>query len=201
MRWIKSYSLFENTTVLSQEQIDWLNKCTKGTWKLNPDTGLVDIDGDFNCSKQYLKDFKGVKFGEVRGSFICSFNELTSLTGAPQKILKDFNCSYNEIEFLKGAPQEVGGGFYCQFNHLISLEGAPQKVASFYFSNNDPVSSGTLDFIFNKMMLSGMSYPLALVASKNKISKEDWDRMDKTGLSKDLEKGASALSRFGIFDS
>ena len=50
---------------LNKEQIDFLNKCTSGSWTLNEKTGLVDIDGSFNCSIEKLKDFKGVKFGVV----------------------------------------------------------------------------------------------------------------------------------------
>ena len=54
---------------LSQEQRDWLDECTEGTWKFNPQSGLVDVTGDFSCSMQGLDSFKGVRFGHVSGNF------------------------------------------------------------------------------------------------------------------------------------
>ena len=121
---------------LTEEQIKWLNKCTEGTWKLNPRTGLVDVDGCFNCSKQDLSDFKGVRFGVVKGDFDCGSNLLTSLVGAPQKVEVDFWCSYNHLTSLEGAPREVGGDFYCDDN---------------------PVPERTLKSIFS-LMQEGASY-------------------------------------------
>ena len=48
MRHIKEYHrLFENTQELAREQKNWLNKCTDGTWEINPQTGLIDVYGDF----------------------------------------------------------------------------------------------------------------------------------------------------------
>ena len=118
---------------LTQEQRKWLNKCTtinviKGSWTLNPKTGLVDVEGSFNCSKQGLSDFKGVKFGVVKKHFWCENNLLTSLEGAPQSVGRDFDCSYNRLTSLVGAPQSVGKSFYCYNNRLTSLVGAPQSV-------------------------------------------------------------------------
>ena len=126
MKHLKRYSqLFESTQELTQEQKDWLDKCTKGTWSVNPQTGLVDIDGSFDCIRQGLTDFKGVRFGQVSGYFYCSHNELKSLEGAPQRVDLTFDCDRNMLASLKGAPQSVGGGFYCSHNGLKSLEGLP----------------------------------------------------------------------------
>jgi hypothetical protein len=138
MRHIKPYNqLFENTQELTQEQIDWLDKCTDGTWEINPQTGLIDVYGDFECKEQGLPDFKGVRFGKVTLSFNCSDNSLTSLAGAPQSVGKFFNCSDNSLTSLEGAPQEVGASFDCSDNSLTSLEGVPRTVGgSFYCSEN-----------------------------------------------------------------
>ena len=122
---------------LNKEQKDFLDKYTKGKWTLNEETGLVDIEGDFNCSREGLTDFKGVKFGSVIGSFCCDYNNLTSLEGAPQEVGGSFRCSHNRLTSLEGAPQKVEGYFDCSYNMLTSLEGAPQEVGgSFYCSNN-----------------------------------------------------------------
>ena len=147
---------------LTEEQIEWLNECTRGTWKLNPQTGEVDVKGDFNCSEQGLSDFKGVRFGVVKGSFWCydnlltslegaprevgeSYhchnNLLTSLVGAPEKVRVDFYCRNNQLTTLEGAPREVGCGFSCENNRLTSLEGAPQKVGTGFFCDNNLLTS------------------------------------------------------------
>lgn len=143
MRHIKEFNqLFENTQELTQEQKDWLDKCsTKGTWKLNPQTGLVDVVGNFDCKDQNLTDFKGVRFGSVSGHFNCSNNQLTSLEEAPKSVGLNFDCPNNRLTSLEGAPQRVGLGFDCSNNRLTSLEGAPQSVAnSFYCLKNQLTS-------------------------------------------------------------
>ena len=144
MRHIKEYHrLFENTQELAREQKNWLNKCTDGTWEINPQTGLIDVYGDFECKEQRLPDFKGVRFGKVTLSFNCSDNSLTSLAGAPQSVGKFFNCYDNSLTSLVGAPQEVGASFDCSNNSLTSLEGLPNGFVlggSFYCSENSLTS-------------------------------------------------------------
>ena len=120
--------MFESVMELTQEQVQWLDECAEGTWALNPQTGLVDVKGGFNCSQQSLTDFKGVRFGVVDGYFYCENNALTSLVGAPLKVGDDFYCDHNALTSLVGAPQSVGENFRCNHNALTSLEGAPQRI-------------------------------------------------------------------------
>ena len=142
MKHIKRYrELFESELTLTPEQINWLDECTGGTWELNSQTGLVDVDGNFICSEQNLGGFKGVRFGKVTGDFRCDDNSLTSLEGAPQKVGGEFYCRYNSLVSLEGAPQEVGGGFSCIGNSLTSLEGSPQKVGGYFICNNNSLTS------------------------------------------------------------
>jgi len=134
----------ENLLSLTEEQIElinWLNKCTIGTWSINKKTKRVDIEGSFNCRGQGLKDFKGVKFGTVGGSFNCSHNELTSLEGGPKNIGKHFECHNNKLTSLEGAPKEVGGQFDCINNKITSLEGAPQKVGGGFVCSYNELTS------------------------------------------------------------
>ena len=130
MRHIKKYNqLFENQQELTQEQKDWLDECTfDGSWSVNPQTGLVDVNGTFSCEGQILRDFKGVRFGDVVGDFACSANSLTSLEGAPHSVGVDFHCHDNQLTSLEGAPQKVGGDFDCSHNSITSLEGAPREI-------------------------------------------------------------------------
>ena len=133
MKYLKTYQLFESQSGLTKEQEVFLNKYTKETWTLNPSTGLVDVEGDFDCSEKQLEDFKGVRFGKVSGYFDCSWNKLTSLEGAPKKVGGDFICLNNSLTNLEGAPQEVGGVFNCSGNNLTSLKGAPQEVGEYFY--------------------------------------------------------------------
>ena len=138
---LKTYSMFESVTELTREQVQWLDECTKGTWALNPQTGLVDVKGRFSCSGQGLSDFKGVKFGVVWRNFNCSENRLTSLDGAPQSVDVDFHCDNNLLTSLEGAPQKVGGDFYCNINRLTSLVGAPQEVNGYFVCSDNALTS------------------------------------------------------------
>ena len=69
-----------------------------------------------------------IRFGTVGGNFYCGDNKLTSLEGAPNRVVGDFICGDNKLTSLEGAPKVVGGNFYCGDNKLTSLEGAPEKV-------------------------------------------------------------------------
>ena len=219
MKHIKPYDqLFESQTKLSQEQIEWLNWCTRGKWTLNPETGLVDVSGDFNCYDQRLSDFKGVRFGEVGRDFNCSDNQLTSLEGAPQKVgwifncgnnqltslegapqsvRASFNCSDNQLTSLEGAPQGVGGNFYCYSNQLTSLEGAPQEVGGNFYCYSNSVPGSVLKALYKKMQ-SGMSWPDA-VASHWRYIESDEDKIllapSNPTLSPEDVKGYEALGR------
>ena len=134
MKYIKQYAVYEafSTTSLTEDQKIWLDKCAiLSDWKLNPSTGLIDVDGDFKCSSQGLKDFKGVAFGHVEGDFKCDYNQLTSLEGAPKTVNGGFRCADNQLTSLVGAPLTFHGHFFCESNPLKSLEGAPERVGSF----------------------------------------------------------------------
>lgn len=128
MRHLRTYQLFESIRSLSGNQREFLDKYTKGTWSLNPTTGEVDVDEDFDCSVSRLQSFNGIKFGKVSGSFKCTRNLITSLEGCPHTVGEDFDCSYNKLTSLVGAPKIIGGEFRCIGNDLQSLEGAPQTV-------------------------------------------------------------------------
>ena len=66
-----------------------------------------------------LPDFSNI---EVGGSFYCSYNQLTSLQGAPQRVGGDFDCYDNQLTSLQGAPKEVGGSFNCGENPVEFTE-------------------------------------------------------------------------------
>jgi hypothetical protein len=143
MKYLQSFSLFESRTpgTLTQEQESLLNRCTRGTWAVNPATGLVDVQGSFDCSNQRLKSLYGIRFGTVEGDFYCYNNQLTTLEGAPQTVEGNFYCFSNELTSLEGAPQTVKGGFSCSSNQLTSLEGAPRTVEGTFSCYNNQLTS------------------------------------------------------------
>jgi len=195
MRHVKLFEDFSTSTSLAEEQIEWLNSCTEGSWKLNHTTGLLDVNGGFYCYRQNLTDFKGVRFGYVKGGFYCGSNRLTSLVGAPQTVGENFNCNNNQLTSLEGAPQKVGSGFYCHNNQLTSLEGAPQKVGGVFYCNNNPVSEETLSSIF-ALMKKGKRYQQALEEYWPKMDNEDRALMykDHSSLTPDEIRRYQALA-------
>ena len=177
MKNLKRYrQLFENQQELTQEQKDWLDKCTKGTWKVNPQTGLVDIKGGFDCERQGLTDFNGVKFGQVSLYFDCSTNELKSLEGAPQ-ICETFDCSHNELKSLEGLPDgfKVGGSFYCYNNELKSLKGLPDgfMVGRDFECYDNPISERAIKGVVKRMGDKKISLEQAVAEYWESIPEDD----------------------------
>jgi hypothetical protein len=133
---LQSFSLFEaQFSGLTPDQEAFLNEFTKGTWSVNRQTGLVDVEGDFDCSYSRLKSLSGISFGHVSGNFYCYGNHLTTLAGAPQTVGGDFSCFGNQLTTLVGAPQTVDGDFSCSRNHLTTLAGSPQTVVGISGAN------------------------------------------------------------------
>lgn len=103
------------------------------------DDGSIDVD-DVYLQNKGLSELP-LTFRNVKGFFNCTYNELTSLKGAPISVGKYFTCAKNKLTSLKGGPQLVGSDFNCSFNQLISLEGAPQSVdGDFYCSDNNLIT-------------------------------------------------------------
>ena len=108
----------------SRQDIDSI--CQKYNIKnyiINED-GSIDVDGDVDLSNRKLIELP-LKFRNVNGNFYCSWNELTSLEGAPSSVDGHFGCAYNKLTSLEGGPSTVGGDFLCSDNKLITLEGFP----------------------------------------------------------------------------
>jgi hypothetical protein len=158
---------------MKKNQIIFLDKFTKGTWKLNPLTGRVDIEGDFiytDFPRDVKSHLRGVKFGEVTGNFI--FEPSQALTSFfpiipvnpedfPRKVGKTFSCSTCSLKSLVGGPEEVGGNYYCSFNKLENFEGAPERVTGSFVGrfNHDLTSfKGIPKFIGGDLNLQDGNY-------------------------------------------
>jgi hypothetical protein len=140
---LQSFSLFEaqETSDLTQKQKTFLTKYTKGTWSVNRRTGLVDVEGDFDCKGEGLESLFGISFGHVSGTFSCSGNQLTTLAGAPQTVDGHFYCGGNRLTTLAGAPQTVGWSFHCQHNQLTTLVGAPQTMDMHFWCSRNQLTT------------------------------------------------------------
>jgi hypothetical protein len=100
-------------------------------------------EGDFDCSYNELTSLEGAP-SSVGGDFWCSNNQLTSLEGAPSTVGVgggDFYCSDNRLTSLEGAPSSVGGDFFCSHNQLTSLEGAPSSVDGDFRCSHNQLTS------------------------------------------------------------
>jgi hypothetical protein len=120
-----------------EEIVKWLDKYEIKNYIISDDL-TVAVDGDVFLYDKNIINIS-IKFNIVIGDFNCSYNRLTSIEGAPEKVGGYFSCSHNKLTSLQGAPKEVGGGFYCDNNKLINLQGAPKEVG------------GGFDCSFNKL--------------------------------------------------
>lgn len=104
-----------------------------GKWSINPETGRVDVEGDFICGKspsmRNTSSLLGINFGEIGKEFDASMIGLKSLEGSPLEVRGNFNISRSKVPNLIGAPKKVSGYYNVSGNtNLISLEGSPDFV-------------------------------------------------------------------------
>lgn len=81
-----------------------------------------EVDGDFLIHKMNLTSLVGAPI-KVVGAFDCSENLLTSLLHAPTKC-EDLNCSRNKLTNLTHAPM-VANSIDCSYNLLTDLTTCP----------------------------------------------------------------------------
>lgn len=143
MSLILSFDLFEaqREPRLTKVQTQFLDRYVDGKWSYNPKTGLVNVQGSFDCPGRGLKSLKGLRFGRVTGTFRVPHNRLTSLAGCPHTVGKNFECEGNEITSLEGGPQQVGDYYDCSANRLKSLQGAPVKAGGHFDCSRNELSS------------------------------------------------------------
>lgn len=151
---ITEFRLFESYNEIKSICKEWGIK----NWRLDPETGRVNVRGDVYFSECKIKKIP-VSFGVVEGNFDCRFNLLTSLYNSPERVggnfwcnnnkltslehgpvsvNGEFSCGYNKLTSLKDSPNSVGGDFLCSYNKLTSLEGSPNSIGgSFYCNGNE----------------------------------------------------------------
>jgi hypothetical protein len=96
--------------------------------------------GDLRLNKVGLTKLPDIiKDITVGGTFSCSYNNLTSLAGAPKTVGRHFYCGHNKLTSLEGAPKYVSNDFLCNNNLLTSLEGAPKSIGGDFYCTDNPV--------------------------------------------------------------
>ena len=101
---------------------------------------VVDCSGDVFVKNRNIESLANDMFrwGNIRGDFTCSFTQITTLEGAPEKVGGYFYCQHcDNLKSLEGAPKEVGRNFSCSnCENLKTLDGAPKKVGEKFFCRN-----------------------------------------------------------------
>ena len=91
--------------ILTQEQIDFLDKICGRMWSLN-ENGEVDVDVWVDIPSMNLTEIP-IKFGKVSGWFNCSHNNLTTLKNYPTFVGGWFDCSFNNLtNYFKSIKEE-----------------------------------------------------------------------------------------------
>ena len=208
-----------NDSGLTPEQNKFMTSCTNASFKLNK-KGLVNVNGNFDCSKMGLSDFSGIKFGIIKGDFDVSGNKFSSFDNFPTKVGGRLDCSNNKFTSLDGCP--IFGSATFGGNPLVSLRGITVVGRhNVSFSNCKFVSEQTLKTIYCYMDRNKVDYDTAVSKLepyiKEGINKEslaeifgqdyyqsythelwhskDWDNLSAGLNHKDLSKGFRLLDR------
>ena len=165
MKHLKDFLLFEKfSSELSEDDVRFLNDVVEGEWEVNPDTGLIDVNGNvdlrswgyFNVSFGRINgDFtypathapnrwnhRGLKGSprEVNGNFSYYGSEgFNNLIDGPEIVTGFYHCNNSGLTSLEGAPREIGDEFSCAKNKLTTLKGGPLKVGSDFVCSNNPL--------------------------------------------------------------
>ena len=125
----------------------WVVRLGLDPAKVNKIGSIVNYEGDITLPKTNLTSIP-IKFGRVKGAFVCRGMSLTSLTNAPT-YAESFDCSGNNLTTLQGGPTEVKYSYNCSNNNLKNLIGGPVRgqvngarntMSSYNCSNNELTS-------------------------------------------------------------
>jgi hypothetical protein len=93
--------------------------------ELTVENGIVNCEGNISVKKIITK--LPATFGEVKGTFNCMKNSLTTLLGSP-KVAGSFYAYRNNLQDLIGSPVTVAEVYSVTINPLTSLEGLPKEI-------------------------------------------------------------------------
>ncbi|MCP4971881.1 MAG: hypothetical protein GY932_14960 [Arcobacter sp.] len=132
---IKNYSFSDNLKVKVFGNVDLRNKLNE----IKIPIYFESVNGYFDISENNLESLEGSP-EIVLKDFNCSYNKLKTLFSGPKSV-GDFNCSNNILENLSYSPKEVKGYFNCSNNLISSINGSPRTINSYFNCSNNILSS------------------------------------------------------------
>ena len=84
-------------------------------------------EGDIDVSMHSLTSLEGAP-KKVIGKFDCSSNKLTSLEYGPEIVTGVFECSNCNLESFMFSPKYIGDTLSASFNYIKSLKGLPEVI-------------------------------------------------------------------------
>lgn len=112
----------------TKEEIkDWLNKLEITKYTIKDDL-TVDVFETISLNYLFCKDYIPVQFGIIEGDFSCSYCELITLKGCPNRVKGSFHCQRNFLTTLKYFPQHIEADIDCSGNNLTTLKGIPEVI-------------------------------------------------------------------------
>jgi hypothetical protein len=140
MIYLKTYKMFESMqdgvtpeqAVLLNASCQMYQKNNKmvqpeDAWWVNPETGLVDVGGNFILKKDWGGGLRGIKFGKIGGYFNVIGAGLEDASELPREIGTHLNAGDNKFRTLEGIGY-VKKSIELDGNLLVSLEGMTKDL-------------------------------------------------------------------------
>lgn len=143
-RWSKEMTRInpEEAGTLTREDILLISKSTKASWKWNPNTNSVDVNGAISISPSDSDKLGGFKFGKIKGEFRVGFEEVMDSIEdfAPSTVgnISVWGRGVGGIRSTKGFPAGIKGAILISGKSLESLEdlnlsfGAESLMTNFF---------------------------------------------------------------------
>lgn len=119
-------------------------------WWVDPETGLVNVGGNFILKDGWKEGLLGIKFGKVGGFFNVNGAGLESASELPREIGTHLNAGGNKFRTLEGIGL-VKKTISVENNLLVSLEGMTNELLGgfkpspkFSVVDRNPIRSGFL---------------------------------------------------------
>jgi hypothetical protein len=129
----------------------WLDTYNIQNYIINDDL-TVDVDGQVRLFNKKIHEFP-FQFGIIKGDFMLSRNQLTSLKGCPHTVHGSFDCSHNKLINLEYCPKVVYEDFHFQGNRVKELDYMPDIVSGSFKCGINPINSldGIIKFNINSL--------------------------------------------------
>jgi len=153
----------------------------KDAWWVDPETGLVNVGGNFILKDKWTEGLLGIKFGKIGGYFNVNGAGLESASELPREIGTHLNAGGNKFRTLEGIGY-VKMSISVEDNLLVSLEGLTKELLSSFqprwkiaMADRNPVRSGFLrddleDVLSGKETWTGIY--LSIIAGDYAIKKD-----------------------------